>query len=180
VTDAVSSLPKLRVRRATADDAAAIAELHVRAWQWAYRGLIPNEYLDALSDQISRRVEWWREMLGDREKKWTWVAELGDRIVGFADTFASWDEDADPSTAMLGAIYLDEAVVRLGVGSALMERAVANLRDQGFAAVTLWVLDTNERARRFYKALGWQPDGATKTDSRPGFELHEVRYRCEL
>jgi hypothetical protein len=89
----------LRVRRATTDDAPAIAELHIRSWQWAYRGLIPDSYLDALSDDLTNRTRWRAELLRD-DSKWTWVAERRGRIIGFADTFRSWDDDADDSTAM--------------------------------------------------------------------------------
>jgi hypothetical protein len=39
------------------------------------------------------------------------------------------------------------------------------------------MLDSNNRARRFYEAGGWAADGAAKLDDRPGFMLHEVRYR---
>ena len=42
----VAALPAdLRIRAARADDAAALARLHVEAWQWAYRGhlrLVPG------------------------------------------------------------------------------------------------------------------------------------------
>jgi Tfp pilus assembly protein PilP len=41
----------------------------------------------------------------------------------------------------------------------------------------LWVLASNERARAFYGARGWRPDGGTKTEPREGFSLNEVRYR---
>ena len=58
-----------------------------------------------------------------------------------------------------------------------MSAARAGLREAGFREAALWVLDTLERARRFYAADGWQPDGATKIDERPGRTLSEVRYR---
>src|SRR5436309_2361755 len=38
--------PRITIRAAVAADAAAVAELHVRGWQWAYRDLLPAEYLD--------------------------------------------------------------------------------------------------------------------------------------
>ena len=170
---------RVHVRRAGADDAPVIAHLHVRGWQWAYRGLLPDAYLDGLSDDLPRRVEWWRSMLRE-ESKWTWIAEMDGDSAGFADTFRSWDNDADAATAMLGAIYLEQSAARQGVGRALMTHAVCNLRERGFSTVTLWVLDTNTRARRFYEALGWHTDGTTKTEQRPGFVVHEVRYRLSL
>jgi hypothetical protein len=36
------------VRTATAGDAMEVAKVHVRSWQAAYRGLVPDSYLDAL------------------------------------------------------------------------------------------------------------------------------------
>jgi ribosomal protein S18 acetylase RimI-like enzyme len=170
-----------KIRRAVPDDAGEIARLHVHAWQWAYRGLIPGSYLDGLTDTIPRREAWWTAMLAEKcGEQRTWIADLGDGIVGFADTGLSRDEDSGPGMGELCAIYLDESVARQGVGKALLSYAVNDLRRRGFAGVTLWVLDTNRRARSFYEASGWTTDGAAKSDARPGFELHEVRYRVDL
>ena len=44
----------------------------------------------------------------------------------------------------------------------------------------LWVLKTNERARRFYEIAGWKTDGQTKTEERGRVVLNEVRYRFTL
>ena len=38
--------------KATPEDALEVAGVHVRAWQSAYRGLLPDEHLDGL------RVDW--------------------------------------------------------------------------------------------------------------------------
>ena len=51
------------------------------------------------------------------------------------------------------------------------------LRAEGFEELTLWVLDTNIRARHFFEAAGWHPDGTSKVDASRGFPLAEVRYR---
>lgn len=67
-----------------------------------------------------------------------------------------------------------------GIGRSLLGRAVADLRERGHTAATLWVLRQNDTARRFYEAAAWQPDGATKDEWRPGGTLHEVRYRRSL
>jgi hypothetical protein len=42
------------------------------------------------------------------------------------------------------------------------------------------VLDTNDRARRFYALAGWAEDGASKTDASRGFDITEIRYRRTL
>jgi len=73
-------------------------------------------------------------------------------------------------------IYVDPDAFGCGIGLSLFDMAVSNIITQRFRRAVLWVLDTNERARRFYEAAGWRPDGATKTEDRPGGSLHEVRY----
>jgi hypothetical protein len=45
----MGSSADLRVRAAVLDNACARGRLHVRAWQAAYRGQMPDAYLDDLS-----------------------------------------------------------------------------------------------------------------------------------
>ena len=61
-----------------------------------------------------------------------------------------------------------------------MDAALACLAEAEFIQVTLWVLDSNVRARRFYAAGGWSADGAQKLDESRGFPIAQVRYRRSL
>ena len=58
-----------------------------------------------------------------------------------------------------------------------MTASLDALAQAGYRQATLWVLESNERARRFYEAAGWWPDGKVKTDCSLGFPLAEIRYR---
>jgi GNAT superfamily N-acetyltransferase len=166
----------MRVRRAELGDAAAIALVQVWSWRDTYRGLVPQSYLDEL-DPEKRRDMWERGLAASRwPGSGTLVAEGEDGIVGFAHFAGSRDEGADTSVGELCAIYTLSTVWGTGVGRALMTDAVRALTDAGYARATLWVLDTNERARRFYGAAGWSVDGAVKVDDSRGFPLTEVRY----
>jgi hypothetical protein len=49
------------VRPATVEDAPAIAAIHVRVWQYAYRGIVPDSFLDSLSSE--RRTDQWMAAL---------------------------------------------------------------------------------------------------------------------
>ena len=169
----------MRIREAEQRDARAIAEVHVRSWQAAYRGQLTDDYLDGLS--VEERLEQHRRSLEQPRAEWrTWVADDDGRVAGFAVTGPSEDADAEPSTAELYAIYLEPDHVGTGLGRGLLEHAIADLRERGFAVVTLWVLETNERARRFYEVAGWRADGA-ETGERVDCELRPtVRYRLEL
>lgn len=169
--------PVIRIRQAEETDAAAIAAVQVRSWQWAYRGQLPDAYLERLPETLPQREAGWRQAIAH---SYVWVAEQDGVVVGFVSAGPSRDADAAPNIGEVYAIYLEEKVVGSGVGRALLDVAVESLRAQGFNQATLWVLATNSRARRFYEKAGWQPDGATKTDERPGCLLHEVRYRRRL
>lgn len=169
------------IRSATVEDVPALAELHVRSWQWAYRGLIPDEYLDGMSATLEQRIEQRRTQLASLppETRW-WVAEQHSRIVGFAITGLSRDQDVPPETVEVYAIYLAQDAAGQGIGRTLFAHAVSDLCQRGFERAILWVLTGNQRARRFYEAAGWTPDGTSKTDERPGTLLHEVRYHVAL
>jgi GNAT superfamily N-acetyltransferase len=174
----VEPVPNLTLRRAEKHEARLIAELHVRAWQAAYRGLLPDELLDGLS--VAAREALWRRKLAIGSRSHVWVAERGERVIGFVAVGPSRDGDTGASVAEVYAIYVEPEVVGTGVGRVLFKHAMDFLRGHGYGAAILWVLETNARARRFYEGAGWQPDGAMKTELRQVWELKEVRYRTTL
>jgi ribosomal protein S18 acetylase RimI-like enzyme len=168
----------IRIREAEPRDAEAIARIHVRSWQAAYRGQLSDDYLDGLS--VRDRLEQHRMALETPGAHRTWVAEEDGRVVGFAVTGPSQDADADERTGELYAVYLDPDRYGRGIGKRLCDHALADLRERGFRAATLWVLETNERARRFYEREGWFPDGRS-TRERVDEQLRStVRYRIDL
>lgn len=159
-------------------DVRSIAEVHVRSWQAAYRGQIPDRVLDNLS--VEGCEEWWRRSLSQISEA-VWVAEVNGKTVGFASTGPARGEGFDPSrTSELYAIYLDRESWGKGIGRRLLKAAEERLREQGFEDAILWVLHTNARARRFYEAAGWRHDGTTQTLTLQDAKLLEVRYRKEL
>ena len=83
------------------------------------------------------------------------------------------------STAKLTQ-YLDPSAWSRGLGRQLMDSSVEELRRLGYREAVLWVLDSNQRARRFYEIAGWSADGGAKEDDSRGFVLREVRYGRSL
>ena len=180
----------MEVRRARIEDAERIAEIHVRSWQGGYRGLIPQDYLDSLDP--ARRLAFRIERLKDAD--WAHggcLVVLGDDgdLAGFADVGRT--RDTDPGTGLgpgpgpagvaeVMAVYLAPEAWGAGLGRELMRASLRHLTDCGYEQVTLWVLASNLRARRFYEAAGFRPDGGTKVDASHGFVLDEVRYRRAL
>jgi ribosomal protein S18 acetylase RimI-like enzyme len=175
------------VRPASPEDAARLAAIHVRSWQVAYRGLLPQEYLDRLDP--ADRVERWRRILLDTDWPRGGVLVLAAdgvlaadaELLGFAGFGPSRDADANPAqVAEITTIYLLPEVWGSGLGRQLMSVAVDRLAGAGYSQATLWVLDSNVRARRFYASCGWAEDGASQRDETLGFPITEVRFRRPL
>lgn len=172
------STPPLSIRTVLATDIPAVARLHVAVWQAAYRGLLPDDYLDALS--VERRVSMWHSIVAAEQAPSLVAADAGG-IVGFLLGGPVRDEDA--GGAMIGevyAIYVAPDHWGAGVGAMLMRHGLASLLAQGYQEVVVWVLRGNVRAINFYGRMGFQPDGAEKTDSRGAVVFEEIRYRRGL
>ena len=166
------------IRPAEPGDEPGIARVHVASWQDAYAGHMPAEFLAGLD--VEQRTENWRQRLpaAGRSRGGVLVAVSGEDVAGFVHFGPSRDADADPGrTGEIGAIYLRPASIGQGIGRLLMDGAVAGLIELDYGNATLWVLDGNARARRFYERAGWAPDGAVMTDDSRGFPIREVRYR---
>ena len=175
-----ASMPKtvgFLIRRAAEHDATRIAEIHVETWRDAYRGLIPDDYLDGLD--VHRRAVVWRNIIGAPDEA-VFVAVRGERIAGFCSFLRSRDSAAPPEIGEIAAIYVQPSAWGRGAGRSLMGAALDHAKSHGFVAVTLWVLSSNERAKRFYAKAGFAPDGAEQDDERLGFPIHELRYRQDL
>jgi len=91
----------LLVRRAEPRDAPAVARVHTASWQQAYRGLLPEEYLDSLS--VEARTTSWAKTFSrlPRQTPTNLVAELDGQIIGFACVGPSRDDDTDTAIGEL-------------------------------------------------------------------------------
>lgn len=164
------------IRDVVRADAEALAVVHVAAWQAAYRGLMPDRFLDGIT------VERWRDRWAGRLAAGSppvRVAVRDGAIVGFCTVATpSRDADAGPGVAEVVALNVSPVAWRSGVGGALMADALARFRREGWSTATLWVVDGNTRAQAFYRRLGFQEDGAASTHAPSG--ATELRMRVSL
>jgi ribosomal protein S18 acetylase RimI-like enzyme len=164
----------VEVRHATARDAKSISAIQERGWQAAYRHVFPADELDRGGFIETAR---WRSRLRHPPKGWVTLVAVQERVtVGFVSLGPSRDL---PGLGELYAIYVDPTAWSNGAGRALIAAAERELGSR-YEEATLWVLEDNPRARRFYKLAGWAPDGARKAFDRWGVAAPEVRYRKRL
>ena len=172
-------------------DAAAMARLHVDTWSETYRGIMPDDLLDA-PDLLDRRQRMWTQILAEAApKKFTSaVAESDGRMVGIAMTGppennsgppendgGSNDDDgpehsqsgaARPESRHLYVLYAYRSMHGTGVGQDLLDAVI-----DPSVTTALWVADPNPRAQAFYSKNGFIADGTIKTDDYDG--VREVR-----
>ena len=167
------------VRPASASDARAIAEIHVAAWQAAYKDLMPEEELKKIS--VEKRQAFWRDAIEYSEPQLL-VATEGEEIVGFVGFDRSRDKGSKSSTGEIWALYVRPSDWRQGAGLALWDGARDGLKEEGCTQVTLWVLLGNESALRFYEqAAGFKREMASlKTITIGSVKLEEIRLKRDV
>ena len=149
----------------------------MRSWQVAYRGLLSGGYLDALKPED--RAKRYTFSSHDPRAPYTLVALMEGVICGFATTLPARDADA-VGRGELAGLYVDPDWWDCGVGCVLIAAAREHLTEQGFQVATLWVLDSNARAQRFYGRDGWTPDGLRRMEKIWDVKVQEVRYSRPL
>jgi len=167
------------VRPMTLADCERVAEIRVRGWQTAYRGLIPPSHLDSLSvpEEVPRRRAHFENAGADVVNL---VAEQAGTVVGWACHGPYREGERRTDDAELYALYVDAAHHGSGVGYALFQESVRQLAARGRTRLYLWVLKGNSRARRFYERAGLRPDGVEEPFETGGVLVPEVRYVGEV
>lgn len=171
---------RVTTRPARPADAEAIARIHVDAFEATYRGLLPDGVIDVRTSDVRRRQ--WAERLPQlRPREWVVVADVGGEVAGFMSArTATVDEGGDGTRiACWENLYLDTGKAGTGTGLRLgLELHTAMLSgavERGFAEAVNFVVVGNDRARRFFEALGWRADGFVRVSE--GIESTRLRRR---
>jgi GNAT superfamily N-acetyltransferase len=165
------------LRPAEPEDAIAVARVHVKSWQTAYRMLLPDNYLNQLRPED--RASTYDFASRDPLKPHTIVAVKNSLICGFATTAPSRELDL-ANHGELCALYVDPNRWGQGIGVALVSAARGRLLELGFRKAILWVLAGNVRAERFYHKDGWISNGLRRSDTLWGITVDEIRYQRGL
>ena len=113
-----------------------------------------NEQLEAEPDVIQLPAE-------QIEQKGVFVAELDDRVAGFAAVLIGDDH------AELDGLFVEPDLWRQGIGAALIDVAVHKARRQGLATMVI----ANPSAREFYEKCGFTVEGKAQTRFGPALRM---------
>jgi ribosomal protein S18 acetylase RimI-like enzyme len=187
------------IRSASTADAPQIAAVMRDSWFAAYEGIIARQLIDQATTpdggarvRQSFRTRPWQRMIAAvaRHPRPAAGADAAAGIVGYAsfgperdvlDT--SWPHPrtaagAEGRVAELYALYVRPAWWSTGTGRALMDQVLTRVSAAGYRYITLWVLEDNARARRFYEQAGFAPDDARHLLG--DFGVTEIRYQRGL
>jgi GNAT superfamily N-acetyltransferase len=142
------------VRPAILDDAEGIAKVHVKGWQEAYVGQLPQPVLDRQS--VPARMRMWSGLLQEPAgRRWTFVAiDPAAGIVGFVGGVRAARPTIHGPAFQVPVLYVLQSHLRRGLGRKLMHALGQAMTQHGSGEVALWSLASNKPARAFYEAIG--------------------------
>jgi GntR family transcriptional regulator len=160
----------LTIREAQPSDAEAMASVFIDAWKGAYRGIVDDAVIDAW--QHDDTASWIRSFVENSAERTLVAEETRGGILGFTH-FGNDPENA--ANGHIFALYVATGASGMGVGRQLLERAISELDPNLTRPVTLWVFEMNKRARRFYEAAGFAPDGGARVEDE--FQAPEISMK---
>ena len=136
----------LKIRSAQKEDALAIATINVLGWKTTYRGLVPDELLDALS-VTEKRIERFAKTISENEI--FLVAENETGVIGYLS--GGKTRDNLPYAYEMYMLYVHPDFQRAGIGTALVQGFKEKIKGVSFC---VFVLDGNTKGIHFYQKMG--------------------------
>lgn len=172
----------MRIRETVTADVDAVAALRVAGWQYAYAGLMPQAYLDSLSEREDAARH--RERLAARAGSGAPgdLVAVGDdgRVLGWAAFGPYRAAERRTADAELYALYVRPELIGTGVGRELTAATRTEALGRGAPRLFVWVVEGNARARRFYERAGFAADGGRDDFEVGGRRLTDLRYVLDL
>ncbi|MBN8233612.1 GNAT family N-acetyltransferase [Halobacillus kuroshimensis] len=148
------------VREARFEDAATIADIHVKSWKSTYKDLIDER--DISNTTLEHRITLWETIL--RKPLNGQIAFVIENDEGQVVGFVSGGKERTKNYGYDGEIYaiylLDEYQGR-GYGKILLQTFVRGMGEAGYQSLLVWVLTRNPSSQ-FYIKYGADPVEAEK------------------
>lgn len=150
------------IRNVRKDDIISVADIKVKGWQNAYRGIISDDYLDSMD--IEKNIS---KMYRNYNSNGFIVAVVNNEVVGFCRYISDCDS---PYLGELSALYVRPDLKGIGIGTKLFDYVVNEFKKCGKTKMILWCLKDNYKSRKFYSNKGGKIIG------EKSFYLNDVLY----
>ena len=147
------------IRRATTDDAAALATLGAATFTETFGHLYPPEDLRTFLTASHSRDAWIRTL--DDPRRAVWIATLADTPIGFIAVGACKlpVENLEATAGEIQQLYVLARHHNLRLGTRLMELGLGWLETQRRVPIYIGVWSENLGAQRFYTRYGFDKVG---------------------
>lgn len=165
------------VREATIDDIPEVAKLHLESWNRTYKGMIDQDYLDNMKNNLDKRIE---RMKNEFSLRKMIVAVIDDEIVAFSEFTLTneFSNQLDIDCELCG-LYVKNEYVGRGVGTVVFNYVVDIFKKNNKNKMGLWCLKDNINAINFYENKGGKKT-STKTFGLAGKEYIEIAFQFNL
>lgn len=164
------------IRYADEKDAKTLGKIHATSWKIAYKGIIPDRILDNITED--KREKYFQKALLAKLEEDAIIYE-DNEATGFITLGKCRDKDKPETYGEVWGIYLAPQFWHAGMGTKLINWGLEELRKRGYKKATLWVLEDNVSAIRFYEKMGFKHDGTVRK-IKIGKEINECRYEINL
>jgi ribosomal protein S18 acetylase RimI-like enzyme len=154
-------------------DARDIARVHVRSWRETYQGLLPAQFLAAMSEDVHAR-RWRTALMEPGPDDVVLLAEGREGVVGYCSAGPS--RFRLPGEAEIATLYVLRRAHGEGLGRRLVQDAARALAAHDAKSLVISVLEDNLNARAFYEHMGGRAE-EPRADRGPGGLVYEVDYR---
>ncbi len=165
----------IKIRSIKKSDIKSIATIHRECWQTAYRGLLPQSYLNSLTQESFERR--WTNGLSVNNDVVRLVATKNSQPIGFIVGLENRTPEKCPeSSGEIWALYVHPSHWEKGAGKLLFREFQKVMKGKGHKKIFLLALESHARRRAFYEKLAGVIYPATQSLEINGGKFLEVAY----
>ena len=139
------------IRKIRREDVPGLNHVVTVAWNEAYKGIVPDEFLEELKRNEKERTEKGLSKFNDDYT--TLILEVDNEVVGFSH-YATANQERFPECGEIRALYIIGKYKGHGFGRKLVEESIKELKKMGFNKMIICCLRDNLPANEFYKHIG--------------------------
>lgn len=171
------NLDKLIIRNAIISDIPEVVKLHVDSWNKTYKGIIAQDHLDNMKNNIDKRIERINNEFNLRKMI---VATIDEEIVAFSEYTLTnvFSKDLDIDCELCG-LYEKNECVGTGIGTKVFNYVMSEFIKNDNSKMGLCCVKENTNAISFYKSKGGIQVSEKKFELA-GKEYSEIAFVYDL